>query len=56
MGNYNSGSIDSILDRMWSSNLYEYDKDRREELSALDFLQFESEETSFDNEDLDYYD
>jgi len=57
MSNYNGGSIDSILDRMWSSNLYEYDKELREELNVIDFFQINPEEASFDNEDLeDYFD
>jgi hypothetical protein len=57
MSNYNGGSIDSILDRMWSSNLYEYDKESREELNVIDFFQINPEEASFDNEDLeDYFD
>lgn len=57
MSNYNGGSIDSILDRMWSSNLYEYDKESREELFIPDIFQINPEEPSFDSEDLeDYFD
>lgn len=52
MSNYNGGSIDAILDRMWSSNLYEYDKDRDYDVEIIAPIVDEADE---DTDDLELY-
>lgn len=53
MSNYQSGSIDSILDRMWSSNLYESDKDHELSTDTFQFLDLENDDFDLDDQDYD---
>lgn len=52
MNRYYNTSIDAILDRMWSSNLYEYDKDRDYDVEIIAPIVDEVDE---DIDDLELY-